>query len=162
MSNKEEKKILEVNIKSRGGMSKSQYTIKVLRVLSTLIIISLTFILGIVKGKTKKSAPEVIVTTNCQTFYAKIEDLTEKNDYFLIVAKGLEINDINYRGKFIFAIRDDTILTWRGIEIKSYDLVQGNNIAITFVDKELDDVLPTPIKEVIKVQLLDDKIASKS
>ena len=149
MSNKEEKKILEVNIKSRGGMSKSQYTIKVLRVLSTLIIISLTFILGIVKGKTKKSAPEVIVTTNCQTFYAKI-------------AKGLEINDINYRGKFIFAIRDDTILTWRGIEIKSYDLVQGNNIAITFVDKELDDVLPTPIKEVIKVQLLDDKIASKS
>jgi len=95
-------------------------------------------------------------------FKATIKEIREYNGITTILIKGLESNDINYRGKFIFAIRDDTILTWRGIEIKSYDLVQGNNIAITFVDKELDDVLPTPIKEVIKVQLLDDKIASKS
>ena len=47
-----------------------------------------------------------------QTFYATIESVKQYNDgRFHINVKGLEVNDINYRGNFTFAVTDTIEMT---------------------------------------------------
>ena len=93
------------------------------------------------------------VSTECgQTFYATIEDINE--DSFFV--QGLEVNDINYRGRFHFVVSESTKLEWRGTEISKSDLKVGARISVTFVGpiKETD---PAGIEEVSKIQLLEDE-----
>lgn len=93
------------------------------------------------------------VSTECgQTFYATIAEIN--GDSFLV--QGLEVNDINYRGRFHFVVNDSTKLEWRGTEILKSDLKVGSRISVTFVGpiKETD---PAGIEEVRKIQLLEDE-----
>ena len=48
-------------------------------------------------------------------------------------------------------------MTWRGEKIKVSDLKVGNNIAITFTDEMLTSISPTPLTEVVKIQILDNE-----
>ncbi len=41
-------------------------------------------------------------------------------------------------------------MTWRGEKVKVSDLKEGNNISITFTDEKINDISPTPLREVIK------------
>src|SRR5699024_327240 len=94
-----------------------------------------------------------------QTFYANIESIKQYNDGgFHINVRGLEINDINYRGDFTFTINDNIDMTWRGEKIGISDLKEGDIISITFTDEGLRDISPTPLQEVVKVQLLSDDV----
>lgn len=87
-----------------------------------------------------------------QTFYAEI--LERQNDWFLV--QGLAVNDINYRGEFTFSADEKTALVWRGTAIALSDLEAGDTIAITF-QGEILTIYPAQIRDVIKVQLLDDE-----
>ena len=75
--------------------------------------------------------------------------------HFLV--KGIEANDINYRGEFTFSIKEETSYTWRGTEISPSDLEVGDTISITFSGEVLT-IYPVIISNVIKVQLLEDEI----
>ena len=93
-----------------------------------------------------------------QTFYATIESIKQYNDgRFHINVKGLEVNDINYRGDFTFTVTDTIEMTWRGEKIDISDLQEGDTISITFTDEILNDISPTPLNEVVKVQLLEEE-----
>ena len=88
-----------------------------------------------------------------------IESIKKYNDGSIhLNVKGLEINDINYRGNFTFKVDDSIDMTWRGEKINISDLKEGDNISITFTDEIINDISPTPLKEVVKVQLLRDDV----
>ena len=77
---------------------------KVFIVIGMIIIIGVSFVVGLFIGQ--QNAPKndlAIRKVVGQTFYANIESIKQYNDgSFHINVKGLEINDINYRGNFTY------------------------------------------------------------
>ena len=86
-----------------------------------------------------------------ETFYAAITDISDSS----ITVQGMEINDINFRGRFTFPVMEETSYLWRGTRISPKDLEEGDNISITFTGL-VRESSPAGIQEVLKVQLLDD------
>lgn len=133
---------------------------KVFIVIGILVIIGVSFGLGLFIGQ--KNAPKndlAIRKVVGQTFYANIESIKQYNDgSFHLNVTGLEVNDINYRGNFTFKVDDSMDMTWRGEKVKVSDFKVGNHISITFTDEILTSISPTPLTEVVKIQILDDEI----
>lgn len=131
---------------------------KGLRIVLIILIVFITLIVGYLIGY--KTAYDKIENANqninqsiaWQTFYAEIEEITGN----VLLVKGLAVNDINYREEFTFSIIEETELLWRGTKIELSDLDIGDNIAITFEGEVLESY-PAQIKEVVKIQLLDDE-----
>lgn len=88
-----------------------------------------------------------------QTFYASISEINGDT----IGVKGLEVNDINYRGEFTFSIKEETAVLWRGTPITPEDLEPNDTISITFQGEVLESY-PAIIQNVTKVQLLEDEV----
>lgn len=132
---------------------------KIFIVIGILAIIVVSFSMGLFIGQ--KNAPKndlAIRKVVGQTFYANIESIKQYNDgSFHFNVTGLEVNDINYRGNFTFKVDDSMDMTWRGEKVKVSDFKVGNNIAITFTDEMLTSISPTPLTEVVKIQILDDE-----
>ena len=121
-------------------------------VIGLTLIIVVSFISGLLIGQ--KNSPKnnlAVSEVYGETFYASIESIKQYNDgSFHINVKGLEVNDIKV---------DDSInMTWRGEKIKVSNLKEGNTISITFVDEVFSDISPTPLTEVVKIQILDDEL----
>lgn len=135
-------------------------TQKILIIIGIIIIIGVSFVLGLFVGQMNAPKNDLAFTkVSGQTFYANIESIKQYNDgSFHINVKGLDVNDINYRGNFTFKVDDDMDMTWRGEKVKVSNLKEGNNISITFTDETVNDISPTPLREVIKIQILDDEI----
>jgi len=96
---------------------------------------------------------------NYQTFYATITDIKDTGltiDDTLISVKGLEINDINFRGDFEFIITEATEIEWRYTKLENDDLEVGDNIAIIFTGN-IQEKDPAHIEDVLKIQLLDNE-----
>lgn len=131
---------------------------KILVIIGMIAIIGVSFAIGLLVGQ--KNAPKndlAVSNVYEQTFYASIESIKQYNDgSFHINVKGLEVNDINYRGNFTFKVDDNIDMTWRGKKIGISNLKEGDNISITFTDEIVDAINPAPLREVIKVQLLRD------
>lgn len=87
-----------------------------------------------------------------ETFYAEISD--RKNNFLRVT--GLEINDINFRGDFVFSIDEETKMTWRYTEISVEDLDIGDTVSITFTG-EIQETAPAKITHVTQIQLLEDE-----
>ena len=87
------------------------------------------------------------------TFYATITE--EKNNSFIV--KGLEVNDISYRGDFSFGIQSETRITWHNQEIDMSELEEGDNISITFLGP-IQESSPATINNVIEIKILDDEL----
>ena len=68
----------------------------------------------------------------------------------------MEVNDINFRGRFRFSITEGTKITWRYTDIIANDLDVGDNIAITFTGEILKTDL-VHIQQVEVIQLLRDE-----
>ena len=134
-------------------------TQKILIIIGIIIIMGVCFVLGIFVGQMNAPKNDLAFTkVSGQTFYANIESIKQYNDgSFHINVKGLDVNDINYRGNFTFKVDDNMDMTWRGEKVKVSDLKEGNNISITFTDEIVNDISPTPLREVIKIQILDDE-----
>ena len=56
-----------------------------------------------------------------ETFYAAITDISDSS----ITVQGMEINDINFRGRFTFPVMEETSYLWRGTRISPKDLEKG-------------------------------------
>lgn len=132
---------------------------KIFIIIGIVVIIGISFAAGLSIGQRKAPKNDLLVNkVTQQTFYASIESIKQYNDgSFHINVKGLEVNDINYRGNFTFKADDSIDMTWRGEKIRVLDLKAGDNISITFTDEILKSISPTPLKDVIKVQLLENK-----
>lgn len=87
-----------------------------------------------------------------QTFFATISEIKDTS----FTVKGMEINDINYRGNFTLPIMEETSYVWRGTELSPSELDVGDNISITFYG-EILETDPAYIQDVTRVQLLDDE-----
>lgn len=87
-----------------------------------------------------------------QTFYAVISDIRDN----ALTVKGMEVNDINFRGDFHLSIGEETAVTWRYTDISMEDLDVGDHISITFTGPVLE-TYPGQITQVEAVQLLDDE-----
>ena len=124
-----------------------------------IITICISFVVGLFVGQ--KNAPKndlAISKIYGQTFYANIESIKQYNDgSFHLNVKGLEVNDKNYRGDFTFKVTDSIDMTWQGQKIGISDLKEGDIISITFADEIITSISPTPLQEVVRVQLLRDK-----
>lgn len=96
---------------------------------------------------------------NYQSFYATITNIEDTGltiDDTLINLKGLEINDINFRGEFEFIITEATEIEWRYTKLEKEELEVGDNVAIIFTG-DIEEKEPAHINDVLKIQLLDDK-----
>lgn len=120
-------------------------------VLRFIIAAAAFFITGYAVGRNKNKIPEP-TELSYQVFYAEITDL--KDNHFSV--KGLDVNDVNYRGEFTFSASEDTELEWRGEEITLSDFNAGDRIMVVF-DGEILETYPAQIPTVIKLQLLDDE-----
>ena len=132
---------------------------KELKVILVIMLVIIALVIGYFVGykraydKIESASQNVNYNNEQQTFYAEIKEINN-NNVFLV--EGLSVNDINYRGDFTFSVVEETKLEWRGTEISISDLKVGDNISITF-DGEILDTYPAQIKQVIKIQLLDDE-----
>ena len=127
----------------------------ILVILIVVISLVLRYFIGYKRAydKIESASQNISYNNNQQTFYAEIEEI---KDNFILV-KGLSVNDINFRGEFTISVVGETELEWRNTKINVTDLNVGDNISITFTGEILDSY-PAQIKDVVKIQLLDDEI----
>lgn len=93
-----------------------------------------------------------------QSFYATITNIEDTGltiDDTALTVKGLDINDINFRGNFKFIITEATEIEWRYTDIDASELEIGDNISIIFTGN-IQESEPAIIEDVLKIQLLDD------
>lgn len=90
-------------------------------------------------------------------FNATIEKIREYNGMTTVLVKGLETNDINYRGEFDFSVDNDTELLWREKKIELSNLKEGQNVSITSVGEVLEKY-PARLTKVTKVIVLDNEL----
>lgn len=121
---------------------------KTICIIFVFILWGFTFIGGFFIGR---NTYELDITA-INTFYSTIEEISGNN----LLVNGLDVNDINGRQRFSFTVDDTTSLIWRGTEISLTDLSVGNTISVTYTGEVLE-ISPVIIKDVIKVQLLDDE-----
>ena len=127
----------------------------ILVILIVVISLVLAYFIGYKRAydKIESASQNISYNNDQQTFYAEIEEI---KDNFILV-KGLSVNDINFRGEFTISVVGETELEWRNTKINVTDLNVGDNISITFTGEILDSY-PAQIKDVVKIQLLDDEI----
>lgn len=137
---------------------------KIMTISIFVALFCIGFLLGIFTGIERKNKDEMnnIQINNLQSsnqngdvFYATIEEIYGGGTHILV--KGLDINDINYRGEFRFSIGDDTELIWRGIKIDVSSLKVGQNISVTHTGGVLE-IYPAQLTKVTKIIVLDDQI----
>ena len=132
---------------------------KEFKIILVMLIVVISLVLGYFIGykraydKIESASQNISYNNNQQTFYAEIEEI---KDNFILV-KGLSVNDINFRGEFTISVVGETELEWKNTKINVTDLNVGDNISITFTGEILDSY-PAQIKDVVKIQLLDDEI----
>ena len=119
-------------------------------VLYTVILAGISFFIG--NQSARKQIENLADGGTAETFYAEISD--RKNNFLRVT--GLEINDINFRGDFVFSIDEGTKMTWRYTEISVEDLDIGDTVSITFTG-EIQETAPAKITHVTQIQLLEDE-----
>ena len=126
---------------------------------SLLLVSVISYFLGAVITYRKLDNSLNNQNINYQSFYATITDIKDtgfEKEPKLIEVKGLDINDINFRGNFEFLVTEATELEWRYTMLEPNELEIGDNIAIIFTGN-IEEKDPASINDVLKIQLLDDK-----
>lgn len=127
-------------------------------IIGVILAICISFATGVLVGQYNKAKTDLLIRKAEEiTFYAKIDSIRENNGTIHIGATGLDVNNINWRGKYNFSVKENTDIIWRGVKIPVSDLGVKNNIAITITDETIPDIVPTPLQEIEKIELLDDK-----
>ena len=127
-------------------------------IIGVILAVGISFAIGLLVGQYNKAKTDLLIRkAEGTTFYAKIDSIRENNGTIHISATGLDVNNINWRGKYNFSVKENNDTIWRGVKIPVSDLGVKNNIAITITDETIPDVVPTPLQEIEKIELLDDK-----
>ncbi len=128
------------------------------KVIIIIIGVLLIFLVGVFVRKSQKVKLDLDTLTDDKTFYATVESIRESNDRTMVFVKGLETNEMDYRGMFNFSIEDDIIITTcRGEKIDISDMKVGDTVIITFNDKIINDIIPTPLEKITKIEIVDDE-----
>ena len=122
-------------------------------VVSVIVVIAaaaLGYVLGYTMAKGGEKPEEEL------TFYAEITDIGGiEGTYFTV--RGLEVNDVNFRGDFTLSVTEDTEIEWNFMEIVPKQLQVGNSIAVTF-SGDIQESDPAQIGNVTKIRLLEDEV----
>ncbi len=133
---------------------------------------NITFINNGIKDDDAEKFLNIVKTINIKKntdyeniFNAKIKEINEYNGITTILIKGLESNDINYRGEFEFSVDNDTKLLWiKPNSIKSSytaidlsKLKEGQNVSITSIGEVLERY-PAKLTKVTKVVVLEEQL----
>ena len=123
------------------------------RIITPICIIAAAGIFYLIGYQTARSRYENTQTAlDIQTFYAIISDIQENH----LEVKGMDVNDINFRGDFTFSVSERTRIVWRYTDINLKDLDVGDRIAVTF-SGEIMESDPAQIAQVEQLQLLEDE-----
>ena len=90
-------------------------------------------------------------------FYAAVEEIHTDGQNTVVLIKGLEVNDINHRGEFDFAVDENTEILWRGTKRKISDLKVGQNISVTSAGDVLERY-PAGLTKVPRIIILNDEL----
>lgn len=132
-------------------MKKSKISHIISLIIGGVIIAGIFFYIGYRTAYIRYENAESAIIT--QTFYATISEITEDT----VTVTGMDVNDINFRGEFVFGIEKETEIIWRYTDIAFSDLDTGDKIAITFAG-EIMETYPMQITQVEQIQLLDDEL----
>lgn len=88
-----------------------------------------------------------------RTFYASVEIIGENT----LTVQGLDVNDINKRGKFHLTLGDATVMEWNYTPIGLSDLKPGSRISITYTG-DIAETEPAGISQVTKIILLEETL----
>lgn len=88
-----------------------------------------------------------------QTFFATIDEINGN----IMFVTGMEFNDVNHRGSYVFEIKEDTRIIWNHTQLALDQLQLGNVISVTYSGAVLETA-PGEIEDVTKIQLLDDEL----
>lgn len=88
-----------------------------------------------------------------RTFYASVEIIGENT----LTVQGLDVNDINKRGKFHLTLGDATVMEWNYTPIGLSDLKPGSRISITYTG-DIAETEPAEISQVTKIILLEETL----
>jgi len=108
------------------------------------------FLIG--HGGENNKIPNII---DAPTFYATIEEVDSHGESSLLV-QGLDINNWNYRSKYILWNTSKADLVWHGTKIKFDQFQAGQTISITF-DGVVMESYPGQISNVYQIEILDDE-----
>lgn len=127
-------------------------------IIGVIFAVCISFVIGLLVGQYNKAKTDLLIRkAEGTTFYAKIDSIREDNGTIHISATGLDVNNINWRGKYNFSVKENTDIIWMDVKIPVSALGKKNNIAITITDEIILDIVPTPLREIEKIELLDDK-----
>lgn len=127
-------------------------------IIGVILAVGISFAIGLLVGQYNKAKTDLLIRkAEGTTFYAKIDSIRENNGTIHISATGLDVNNINWRGKYNFSVKENTDIIWMDVKIPVSALGKKNNIAITITDEIILDIVPTPLREIEKIELLDDK-----
>ena len=127
-------------------------------IIGVILAVGISFAIGLLVGQYNKAKTDLLIRkAEGTTFYAKIDSIREDNGTIHISATGLDVNNINWRGKYNFSVKENTDIIWMDVKIPVSALGKKNNIAITITDEIILDIVPTPLREIEKIELLDDK-----
>ncbi|MFU2362254.1 MAG: hypothetical protein ACM67R_00520 [Clostridiales bacterium] len=127
-------------------------------IIGVILAVGISFAIGLLVGQYNKAKTDLLIRkAEGTTFYAKIDSIWEDNGTIHISATGLDVNNINWRGKYNFSVKENTDIIWMDVKIPVSALGKKNNIAITITDEIILDIVPTPLREIEKIELLDDK-----
>lgn len=118
---------------------------RIIKILCLILVGSLLFAGGFFLGKMSARTEDTV------TFYATVKDVQKGS----IDVKGIDVNDMNYRGDFSLDKNEKTKVTWHGQYIPFSDLKQGDRISVTFSGVVLESY-PARITSVQKICLLND------
>lgn len=124
----------------------------VISILAIILVIIASYFIGYKKAYDDYERNLDNHKVSYNTFYATITDIRDTGltiDDTALSVKGLDINDINFRGDFKFVITEAT-------EIETDDLEVGDNISIIFTGS-IQETYPAKINDVLKIKLLDDE-----
>ena len=118
-------------------------------IIGVIFAVCISFVIGLLVGQYNKAKTDLLIRkAEGTTFYAKIDSIRENNGTIHISATGLDVNNINWRGKYNFSIKESTDIVWRGIKIPVSDLGVKNNIAITITDEGYFKIIPVNFRPV--------------
>lgn len=116
-----------------------------------VLIAGIFFFIGYKTGYDRLK--NMAAAVQAQTFYATVSDISDHT----VTVKGMEVNDINFRGDFVLTVTEETKIVWRYTDIAFEDLDVGDHIAVTF-SGEIMESYPAQIAQTEQIQLLDDEI----
>lgn len=88
-----------------------------------ILAVGISFAIGLLVGQYNKAKTDLLIRkAEGTTFYAKIDSIREDNGTIHISATGLDVNNINWRGKYNFSVKENNDTIWRGVKIPVSDL----------------------------------------